>query len=108
MPRTSDILGYARVSTADQDLSDQTGPVKRFLGDNILKHTYRAFPGHAVSLSGQILIGCCFTPPLTHKWTRACRVGSVYKSYAFMECFYEIRGINDHGLQAVSGMALGD
>ena len=34
--------------------------------------------------------------------------GSVYKSYGFMECFYEIRGINDHGLQAVSGMALGD
>ena len=34
--------------------------------------------------------------------------GSVYKPYVFTECFYEIRGINDHGLQAVSGMALGD
>ena len=34
--------------------------------------------------------------------------GSVYKSYGFMVCSFQIRGINDHGLQAVSGMALGD
>ena len=36
------------------------------------------------------------------------RIGSVYKSYGFMVCSFQIRGINDHGLQAVSGMALGD
>ena len=35
-------------------------------------------------------------------------LGSVYKPYGFMVCFDQIRGINDHGLQAVSGMALGD
>ena len=34
--------------------------------------------------------------------------GSVYKSYAFMLCFCEIRGMDWHGSQAISGMVIGD